>query len=167
MTTRFTNWLAALALGTLMAIAAMPTLAAPVNQTFSLIPDFGPPALGGGSFSYDDSQTPTAQGSERLYDLTSFSVELPGISYSLLDLDDAFAVFDASGFIGLQVTIDGVLTLSPAHGGQDAFFAYAGLRSQAMGDISFATVDEPGVLALLLLALAGASGARRRRAVHR
>lgn len=166
MSNRITRMLAALALGIGLVAGTAPALAAPVQQAFTLQPDFGSVAPVSGSFTYDDSQTPPLQGGERHFDLTGFELVLDGTAYSLPDLGDAYAVFDATGFIGLQVTIDGVLTLSPSHGQQQSFFAWAGVNDEATGDIGFAaigTVGEPASAALLLLALATAAAARRRR----
>ena len=164
MTKRILSSLAATALGSLMLLTSPAAQAAPVNQTFTMTADFGSLGTVSGSFSYDDAQTPAAQGGEQFYDLTAFSVTLDGKTFDLGDLDDAFAVFSGSSFIGLQVTIDGVLTLSPEHAQEKAFFAYSG-RTDSMGSLRFATVgtvDEPGALALLLLGAAAAAGARRR-----
>jgi MYXO-CTERM domain-containing protein len=138
--------------------------AAPVQGSFTLTPDFGSFSGGTGSFSYDDGQVPDGNG---LVDLTGFSLLIDGASFDLGDLLDAFAVFSGSSFIGLQVTIDSVLTMSPTVSGQDASFAYVNAAGGlAMGDIRFdavGTVAEPGVASLALLALGGALALRRRR----
>lgn len=164
MTHRLLGALAATALGALLALGAPATQAVPVTQAFTMTADFGTLGTVTGSFSYDDAQTPALRGGEQFYDLTAFSVALDGTTYDLGDLGDAFAVFSGSSFIGLQVTIDGVLTLSPQLAQEKAFFAYSG-RTDSMGGLRFAnvgTVDEPGALALLLLGAAGAAVARRR-----
>jgi MYXO-CTERM domain-containing protein len=164
MTQRTLTSLAATTLGALLLLGHPAAQAAPVNQTFTMTADFGSLGTVSGSFSYDDAQTPASQGGEQFYDLTAFSVTLEGTTYDLGDLGDAFAVFIGNSFIGLQVTIDGVLTLSPEHAQQKAFFAYSG-RTESMGSLRFGnvgTVDEPGALALLLLGAAAAAAARRR-----
>jgi MYXO-CTERM domain-containing protein len=138
--------------------------AAPVQQSFTLSPDFGSFSGGSGSFSYDDVQVPDANG---LVDLTGFSLLLDGKTFGLGDLIDAYAAFSGNSFIGLQVTIDSVLTMSPTVSGQDASFAYVNAAGDlAMGGIRFdavGTVAEPGVASLALLALGGALALRRRR----
>lgn len=144
--------------------------AAPVAGQFTLAPDFGslPGAPVVGQFTWDDADPLAASGhGDQVRGLTAFTLRLAGVDYTLADLGDAFAVFDANGFSGLAVTIAGVLTLSPAAGGQDPFFAYSGARGGAAGDVRFAPGDagvpEPATLAAALAALGAAALARRRR----
>lgn len=164
--------IAALGVGAASLFAPVSAQAALVEKTFTLAPDFGPLAgLSEGSFAFDDALAPTVSPfGDQLFALSAFTLDIGGQVYGLGDLDEAFAAFDASGFTGLVVSIDGVLTLSPALGPLDAFFAHLGGDGESAGAVRFAdvpggTVGEPGAAALALLALAalGARRARRRR----
>lgn len=152
--------------GLALAVCCCISSAAPVQQTFTLTPDFGSFSGGTGSFSYDSDAAPDGNG---LVGLLSFTLSIDGQTFGVGDLTDAFAAFSGSDFIGLQITIEDVLTMSPMVQGEAASFAYVGPNGGvAMGDVTFRTrgndVPEPGAASLALLALGGVVALRRRRA---
>lgn len=166
MKSTFTRHLSRLAGALALAAALIPAAAAPVQQSLTLTADFGSAGPFSGTFSYDDAKVPAS--GEFLLTLTGFAIDLGGSPYDLSDTGDAFAVFRDGQFRGLQLTIDQVLTLSPAIGASEASFAYSNGRSEAMGSASFAVVDggtvpEPATAALALGALGLAAALRRRR----